>query len=69
MSRFGVDRVLYYCPEVKHKVMLSLYYDVLKNEKFYTSIDCESKSECNGQEKLNNWENCPAYKEYVNVNK
>ena len=53
---------------MKRKVVLSLYYGIYNNQRVYTSLDCESKSECNTpkDENYHHWENCPAYKIYIN---
>ena len=64
MTRFGIDKVFYYCPRLNKGVFISLYYGVYRDEKIYSSIDCENKTECKTEERRN-WKSCRAYKSYV----
>ena len=64
MNRFGIDRIAYKCPRLDKGVIIGLYYGIYQSEKIYTSIDCESKNECDVEERRN-WQSCPAYKKYI----
>lgn len=67
MNRFGIDRIVYKCSRVNKGVIIGLYYGIYRDEKVYSSIDCENKNECDVEE-TSNWQSCPAYKEYIGEN-
>lgn len=60
MSKSGVDWLLYYCPKLNRKVLLSLDYFTLMSDKIYTSLECESKSNCD-----DTFDKCTAHKIYI----
>ena len=68
MPNYGVDRILYFCPKLNRRVLLSLDYSTLLNDKIYTSIECESKSKCDEISETHMYRNnnvCTAYKLYI----
>jgi len=65
MIRYGVERELYYCPQKRSRVLLTLYYGIFKGETMYSAVDCANKFECGCVDGKVVSESCPAYKLYI----
>ena len=65
MTKFGVEQELYYCPKIRLNVILELYYNIYKKEKIYSSVSCDTQTECGYKENDVVTESCPAYRFYI----
>lgn len=64
MPGVRLQKVIYFCPRLEKRIVISLFYRIYGGGKIYTTLDCEYKYKCDVEERRN-WQSCPAYKDYI----